>query len=75
MIVKKDTNPHLPQVQDKDELTMKKLKTEGGDKDGIKDAEVFALSMDLSRQILMSLSLHLFEWSLKDNYRLGGSLL
>merc|ERR1719462_1062982 len=26
-------------VQDKDELTMKKLKTEGGDKDGIKDAE------------------------------------
>merc|ERR1719454_1169308 len=25
-------------VQDKDELTMKKLKTEGGDKDGIKDA-------------------------------------
>merc|ERR1719290_565324 len=35
-------------VQDKDELTMKKLKTEGGDKDGIKDAEVrrkFALIM------------------------------
>ena len=28
------------QVQDKDELTMKKLKTEGGDKDGIKEAEV-----------------------------------
>merc|ERR1719447_2453434 len=27
-------------VQDKDELTMKKLKTEGGDKYGIKDAEV-----------------------------------
>ena len=54
---------------------MKKLKTEGGDKDGIKDAEVFALSMDLSRQILMSLSLQLFECSLKDNYRLGGSLL
>ena len=74
-MVKRDTNPHLPQVQDKDELTMKKLKTEGGDKDGIKDAEVFALSMDLSRQILMSLSLHLFECSLKDNYRLGGSLL
>ena len=39
-MVKRDTNPHLPQVQDKDELTMKKLKTEGGDKDGIKDAEV-----------------------------------
>ena len=74
-MVKRDTNLHLPQVQDKDELTMKKLKTEGGDKDGIKDAEVFALSMDLSRQILMSLSLHLFECSLKDNYRLGGSLL
>jgi len=36
-------------VQDKDELTMKKLKTEGGDKDGIKDAEVrrkFALIME-----------------------------
>ena len=73
-MVKRDTNPHLPQVQDKDELTMKKLKTEGGDKDGIKDAEVFALSMDLSRQILISLSQHLFECSLKDNYRLGGSL-
>ena len=73
-MVKRDTNPHLLQVQDKDELTMKKLKTEGGDKDGIKDAEVFALSMDLSRQILISLSQHLFECSLKDNYRLGGSL-
>ena len=73
-MVKKDTNPHLPQVQDKDELTMKKLKTEGGDKDGIKDAEVFALSMDPSRQILISLSQHLLECSLKDNYRLGGSL-
>merc|ERR1719187_63502 len=36
-------------VQDKDELTMKKLKTEGGDKEGIKEAEVrrkFALVMD-----------------------------
>ena len=44
-MVKRDTNPHLPQVQDKDELTMKKLKTEGGDKDGIKDAEVCALLM------------------------------
>merc|ERR1740131_411155 len=36
-------------VQDKDELTMKKLKTEGVDKDGIKDAEVrrkFALIME-----------------------------
>jgi len=36
-------------VQDKDELTMKKLKTEGGDKDGIKEAEVrrkFALLME-----------------------------
>ena len=53
---------------------MKKLKTEGGDKDGIKDAEVFALSMDPSRQILISLSQHLLECSLKDNYRLGGSL-
>ena len=73
-MVKRDTNPHLPQVQDKDELTMKKLKTEGGDKDGIKDAEVFALSMDPSRQILISLSQHLLECSLKDNYRLGGSL-
>ena len=28
-------------MQDKDELTMKKLKTEGGDKEGIKEAEVF----------------------------------
>ena len=73
-MVKRDTNPHLPQVQDKDELTMKKLKTEGGDKDGIKDAEVFALSMDPSRQILISLSQHLLECSLKDNYRLGGNL-
>ena len=66
-MVKKDTNPHLPQVQDKDELTMKKLKTEGGDKDGIKDAEVFALSMDPSRQILISLTQRLLECSLKDN--------
>ena len=74
-MVKRDTNPHLLQVQDKDELTMKKLKTEGGDKDGIKDAEVFALSMDLCRQILMSPSLHLFECSLRDNLRLGGNLL
>ena len=73
-MVKRDTNPHLLQVQDKDELTMKKLKTEGVDKDGIKDAEVFALSMDPSRQILISLSQHLLECSLKDNYRLGGSL-
>ena len=31
------------QVQDKDELTMKKLKTEGGDKEGIKEAEVFEI--------------------------------
>ena len=44
-MVKRDTNPHLLQVQDKDELTMKKLKTEGGDNDGIKDAEVCALLM------------------------------
>ena len=73
-MVKRDTNPHLPQVQDKDELTMKKLKTEGGDKDGIKDAEVFAFYMDPSRQILISLSQHLLECSLKDNYRLGGNL-
>ena len=33
---------------------MKKLKTEGGDKDGIKDAEVFALSMDLSTGVSKS---------------------
>merc|ERR1719376_210802 len=36
-------------VQDKDELTMKKLKTEGGDKEGIKEAEVrrkFGLVME-----------------------------
>ena len=44
-MIKRDLKPHLPQVQDKDELTMKKLKTEGGDKDGIKDAEVCALLM------------------------------
>ena len=31
------------QVQDKDELTMKKLKTEGGDKEGIKEAEVVSI--------------------------------
>ena len=30
-------------MQDKDELTMKKLKTEGGDKEGIKEAEVVAI--------------------------------
>ena len=46
-MVRRHTNLHLPQVQDKDELTMKKLKTEGGDKDGIKDAEVCALLMGL----------------------------
>ena len=34
------------QVQDKDELTMKKLKTEGGDKEGIKEAEVVAIVAD-----------------------------
>merc|ERR1719370_2017411 len=32
-------------VQDKDELTMKKLKTEGGDKEGIKEAEVKSESL------------------------------
>ena len=64
-MVKRDTNPHLPQVQDKDELTMKKLKTEGGDKDGIKDAEVCALLMGpfflLSRLIFIPLSHYLWE--------------
>ena len=35
-------------MQDKDELTMKKLKTEGGDKEGIKEAEV--VSIDVHRR-------------------------
>ena len=80
-MVKRDTNPHLPQVQDKDELTMKKLKTEGGDKDGIKDAEVCALLMGpfflLSRLIFIPLCHYLWvlgAFPYKYNFRLGGSL-
>ena len=66
-MIKRDLKPHLPQVQDKDELTMKKLKTEGGDKDGIKDAEVCALLMGpfflLSRLIFIPLCHYLWERS------------
>ena len=41
---KTDTHSWM-QVQDKDELTMKKLKTEGGDKEGIKEAEVISIGV------------------------------
>ena len=43
-------------MQDKDELTMKKLKTEGGDKEGIKEAEV---SKGTFKQSSILLTIHI----------------